>query len=135
MYKLASLLASSFFLFTLWVIYIANTGGSSIFFRISNSIPYGDKLGHFILFGCFTLLLNFAFKFKKTIFYSSNIMLGTLCVIVFALGEEITQAFIPRREFDFIDLGSDALGIALFNYLSLRASEGFRFYKFAIKRR
>ncbi len=123
MYKLAGLLASSFFVFTLWVIYLANTGGTSVFFNISNATPYGDKIGHFILFGCFTLLLNFAFKFKALKISSNTIMAGTASVILFALGEEISQAFIPSREFDLKDLASDAVGISLFNYLSFRISK------------
>ncbi len=123
MYRIAAFAASSFFLFTIWVIYLANTGGSSVFFNISNSTPYGDKIGHLILFGSFTFLLNFALKFRRFTLFSKSILTGTVCIVLFALGEEISQAFIATREFDLIDLASDAVGIGFFNFLSERLSK------------
>lgn len=64
MHKLTITLSSCFFLFIIWIIYLANTGQQSIFFDLVRLIPYGDKVGHFGLFGMLTLLANFASKFK-----------------------------------------------------------------------
>lgn len=48
--------------FILWILYLANTGGQSIFFEWVNAVPYGDKLGHFGLFGMLAIFMNYACK-------------------------------------------------------------------------
>jgi len=47
-----------------------------------------------------------------------NIYYGSVFVAIFVIAEEITQAFIPSRTFDFIDLASDAVGIGIASYLA-----------------
>jgi hypothetical protein len=113
MYKLISLLAAAFFCFILWIIYLANTGGHSVFFDFIRSLPYGDKLGHFCLFGLLTLILVVGSKFCSFRLGRIRIYYGVLAVTVFVVGEELSQAFIPTRTFDLIDLAADALGISL----------------------
>lgn len=112
------IIAISFFSFILWVIYLANTGQNSVFFRFIASIPYGDKLGHFCLFGGLTLVANFAFKLKTRKVASFEIFLGSLLVFCFVVIEEFSQYFIPNRNFDFIDLSADFIGIAFFTLLT-----------------
>lgn len=58
------LMTTLFFIFILWILFLANTGQNSVFFTFITKIPYGDKLGHFCLFGLLTLMANFAFKLK-----------------------------------------------------------------------
>ncbi len=65
MYKFITAIAAGFFLFILWIIYLANTGGSNVFFDIIKHIPYGDKLGHFVLFGFLTLVTIAGSKFRS----------------------------------------------------------------------
>ncbi|WP_226410779.1 hypothetical protein [Shewanella glacialimarina] len=50
-YFLATITMAIFLGFIIWVIYLANTGGSSIFFDIVKHIPYGDKVGHCFYLG------------------------------------------------------------------------------------
>ncbi|KGJ96014.1 VanZ family protein [Colwellia psychrerythraea] len=108
----------AFFCFILWVIYLANTGQHSIFFQIIAGMPYGDKLGHFCLFGVLTLATNLAFKFKSFNFYSMQLFLGTILVFSFVVIEEFSQYFIPNRSFDLIDLSADFIGIAFFTFVT-----------------
>ncbi len=63
MSRAVSLITLSYGLFIGWVIYLANTGQSSIFFQLVRVIPYGDKLGHLFLFGFLILGLNVAFDY------------------------------------------------------------------------
>lgn len=112
------LCAVMFFCFILWIIYLANTGQNSIFFQFVASIPYGDKLGHFCLFGVLTLATNLAFKFKSFSFYSMEVFLGTILVLSFVVIEEFSQYFIPNRSFDLIDLTADFVGIVFFNIMT-----------------
>ncbi|MCK5898357.1 MAG: VanZ family protein [Methylococcales bacterium] len=118
MYKLALLAAIAFFSFIVWVIYMANTGGSSIFFDFIKTIPYGDKLGHIGLFGVLTLIVNVGFKYHSFRLISLNFYSGTVIVSVFVILEEASQFFIPKRTFDLYDLLSDATGIVIFTGLA-----------------
>ncbi|PKI16019.1 VanZ family protein [Colwellia sp. 12G3] len=112
---LIPLCAVVFFCFIVWVIYLANTGQSSVFFQFVARIPYGDKLGHFCLFGLLTLATNVAFKFKSFKLYSKELFLGTALVFIFVVIEECSQYFIPNRTFDLMDLSADFIGILFFN--------------------
>jgi polysaccharide biosynthesis protein VpsQ len=111
MYRVTSTLAFCFFLFILWIIYLANTGSSSIFFNFVRSIPYGDKWGHVGLFGFLTLLAIVGSKFRSFSCGRLNIYYGAAVVFLFALVEELSQAFIPSRTFDFVDLVANSIGI------------------------
>lgn len=118
MHKLTKYLAVIFFIFILWIIYLANTGKQSIFFDLVDATPYGDKIGHFFLFGILTLFLNVATRLKAYKIWNFNFYSGTSLVISFVVLEELSQAFITTRNFDFTDLFSDLLGIFVFTYCS-----------------
>lgn len=108
----------SFLAFILWVIYLANTGSNNLLFDWVRTIPNGDKWGHCLLFGLLTLLLNLAFKLKVMQIGKLALYWGTVLVAVFVVAEELSQAFIPSRTFDWRDLFADAIGIASFTLIS-----------------
>lgn len=114
---LVSLCAFSFFVFILYIIYLADTNKSSIFFDFVKSIPYGDKLGHIGLFGLLTFLVSWALKFKAVTFKKVKIYYGAILVFSFAFLEELSQAFYPNRTLDIYDLFADIIGIVLFSIL------------------
>ena len=120
MHKLVLLLTISFFVFILWVIYMANTGQSSLFFGLVKALPYGDKIGHVFLFGFLTLGANVATKFKVVKIRNINVLLGTAVVTLFVLIEEFSQHFSATRTFDIQDLMADAVGIIIFTVISLK---------------
>ncbi|NRD23420.1 VanZ family protein [Winogradskyella litoriviva] len=114
-----------FLLFIIWIIFSANTGGNNIFFEFVNWLPFGDKIGHFFLFGCLTLGVNFAFNFKKFTFWEV-LPLGTFLVSVFVLIEELSQGFLPNRTLDVADLLADGLGIVSFTFIgNVLSKKGF----------
>ncbi|MCC5900796.1 MAG: VanZ family protein [Halomonas sp.] len=118
MHKFITALAVTSFIFIVWIIYLANTGGSSVFFDLVRSIPYGDKLGHFCLFGFLTLVVVAALRFRTITFGRFQVYCGAILVAVFALGEELSQALLPSRTFDFLDLTADALGILAASFVA-----------------
>jgi hypothetical protein len=118
MHKLISTISVAFLGFVAWIIYLANTAQHSIFFEFVASIPYGDKLGHFCLFGLLTLGANFAFKLKSFTLLSLKIYLGSSVVFVFVLVEELSQYFIPSRTLDATDLLADIVGIITFSLVT-----------------
>ncbi len=123
MYKLARTSTVLFFIFILWVISMANTGEDSVFFELVASMPYGDKLGHFCLFGLLTLGSNVAFKFNTISLGKFNIYKGTFFVIIFVVLEELSQGFISSRSMDVVDLLADSVGISVFTAVSYYLSK------------
>jgi VanZ family protein len=109
--------------FIAWIIYLANTAQHSVFFELIASIPYGDKLGHFCLFGLLTLGANFAFKLKSFPLFSVKIYLGAIIVFVMVVSEELSQYFIPNRTLDAADLLADILGIITFSIITTLLSK------------
>ncbi|GGP61920.1 VanZ family protein [Shewanella saliphila] len=116
--RLAIFISSGFFGFILWIIYLANTGGNSIFFDLIRHIPYGDKVGHMLLFGLLTYVANLALLSRHFSLGRIPLYYGAVLVSIFVLSEEISQGFIPSRTLDIVDLIADAVGITLFSYLS-----------------
>lgn len=111
MYKIISAIAISFFIFVLWILYLANTKGNSVFFDFVGAIPYGDKVGHVGLFGFLTFVVILGTRFKSFYWNKFRIYYGAFGVISFVIIEEFTQLFIASRTFDFIDLAADSIGI------------------------
>ncbi|ACJ29832.1 Conserved hypothetical protein [Shewanella piezotolerans WP3] len=113
MNKLISAIAAAFFSFILWIIYQANTGNQNLLFKMVGNIPFGDKLGHLVLFGALTLIVVVASQFKYFSLSGYNYYYGAVAVTLFVIIEELSQAFIPSRTFDLCDLLADMLGIVL----------------------
>ncbi|MEM6785589.1 MAG: VanZ family protein [Bacteroidota bacterium] len=118
MHRLLVALAAGFTGFIGWVIYIANTGQDSVVMDWARDLPYGDKLGHLVLFGLLALALNVAFRLRTVALGRVRAYLGTALVSAFVVVEELSQLFIATRTFDLVDLLADTVGIALATLLS-----------------
>ena len=116
--KIAIFIALACFSFILWIIYLADTGSSSIFFKLARRVPYGDKFGHIFLFGILTITFNFASKFKSYSLGKFNLYFGTTAVTIFVILEELSQGLFPTRVLDLADLTADFIGIIIFTYFS-----------------
>lgn len=117
MLKPISWLTLAFFAFILWIIYLADTGSSGLV-TLVHQVPYGDKLGHVLLYGLLTLLLNLTLKMHTLRWGRLRLLFGTFAVSLFALLEELSQAWLPYRTLDVQDLVADAIGIGGFTLLS-----------------
>lgn len=118
MRRLASTATTMFFLFILWVIYMANVGASTVFFDLVKVVPLGDKIGHVVLFGVLTLGLNISLNYRTCPGGNTGLLLGSCLVFAFAIIEELTQQLCTTRTFDVADLMADAAGIMLFSLIS-----------------
>ena len=65
-----------------------------------------DKANHFIAFFILYILLSLAHL-------SMSLQSKLYILLAFAVQIEIVQAFLPHREFSFLDIFADAVGIAL----------------------
>ena len=90
--------------------------------------PYGDKVGHFLLFGLFSLVVNLSmYESKLTAAASPDIapeykrttILTSLIIAIFAGMEELSQIWFPSRTASIYDLLASCQGISLFTWLFL----------------
>ena len=95
------------------VIACADTGRMRGFLGWVNSLPFGDKAGHFVLIGTMAHLLNYALRFKVLSVGRMAPQLGGLLVLAVITVEECSQIWIPGRTFDVGDLVANSLGVAL----------------------
>jgi VanZ family protein len=109
-----------FTLFILLIIILADLGRLGIL-ELVNRIPFGDKAGHFILYGILTLLLDVTL-IRALTKYSPRlivVVMGLLLALIIGL-EEYSQQFFADRTFDLVDLAFSYLGVACFSWLVLR---------------
>ncbi len=116
-------LALSFLTFIFWIIIQADLGHSIGFSKFVRHLPFGDKLGHFFLYGILAFLVNLALKNRKVAVFGHQILLGGLLVLIFAILEEFTQMALSTRDFELWDMFCDLAGIALFSWLALWVSK------------
>ncbi|HMR99723.1 MAG TPA: VanZ family protein [Anaerolineales bacterium] len=113
-------LAILFALFIVLIIVLADTGKLGVLGFI-NSIPYGDKVGHFLLFGILTLLLNLTFLHSLPHRDPKLVALSVGLTLALVIGaEEYSQQFFNSRTFSLLDLAFSYLGVILFSWVALR---------------
>ncbi|MGB0897986.1 MAG: VanZ family protein [Psychrobium sp.] len=118
-------LAICFFIFILWAIYVANTGQSNGLFNVVSTLPYGDKIGHFCLFGILTLFANLATRCRTFKMKKFSIYWGSFSVWIFVTIEELSQHFLPTRTLDIYDYIADLIGIIIFSCLAFLLNSRF----------
>ena len=116
----------SFFVFILYIIFLADSAEYNFAFEIVGHISYGDKIAHALLYGVMALALNYGLGFKsyavmiKCHYTRGSMMvqlqLGSVAVFIFAFLEELSQYYIPSRTFDMGDLLADLIGIVIFSF-------------------
>ncbi len=102
------------------IVFLADHREFQFIFAWIRAIPGGDKVGHFLLMGGLSFVVNYALRCRKFTVGHRSFLLGSIIVAVMVTIEEFTQLFIRYRTFDLIDLASDFLGIWLFGKLALR---------------
>jgi VanZ family protein len=105
------------------IVFLADRKESQFLFRFVRGTPYGDKAGHFILMGLFSLTLNLALSCKMVRLWKLNLLMGSLIVALVVTLEEFSQLFIRYRSFDPVDLLFDYAGIFLFGQLACYLSK------------
>jgi polysaccharide biosynthesis protein VpsQ len=109
-----------FLTFIIWIIILADMNKTNLIMDIGHAIPWGDKIGHFSLFGIMALLLNIAIEFKQIKVSVRRFHLGSVIVFSFAVLEEFTQLLFSTRTFDLVDMLFDLLGIGLLSSVAFR---------------
>ena len=114
------LLTILFAAFILLIILLADTGNLG-FLAIVYRIPYADKLGHFLLYGILTLLINLtlfrSLPDRKRI--RSAMLSGLILILLIGL-EEFSQRSFSSRTFGLDDLSASYLGVIFFSWLAIK---------------
>lgn len=106
-----------FILFMVVIIFFADRGVVPNPIKIMYNYAWGDKLGHFILMGTLTFLVNLSCSARRIQLFSKSVLLGSLLVSIAVIFEELSQLFIPSRSFSGLDLSFDFLGIVCASWL------------------
>ena len=112
-----------FTLFIIFIIVLADNGQLGIL-KIINQLPYGDKAGHFILYGILTLLIDLTLF--RSLPLQSPERVTVICGLILALLigiEELSQQFFASRTVSFQDLFAGYLGLIFFSWLALRMNK------------
>jgi VanZ family protein len=109
-----------FVLFIILMIALADTGNLGIL-KLVNRLPYGDKAGHFILYGLLTLLIDLT-VFRSTPLRNPKLvaMISGLVLALLIGLEEFSQQYFAERTFSVRDLIASYLGVIFFSWLALR---------------
>jgi len=122
-------LAAAFAVFLALIIGLADTASLGVLHGVYDW-PYGDKLGHFTLYGTLALLIGLALLQRRPDRRpSGQLLTGYLIMILLVTLEELSQAWIPTRSPDPFDLTASYLGVfagALAAIGLRRASDGGR---------
>jgi glycopeptide antibiotics resistance protein len=108
-----------FVAFLAGLVYLADTGHLHRLYVLAQWIPWGDKLGHLVLFGILSFLVNLLFHASKARLGPFTVLKGSALVAVVVTLEECSQLLFPSRTFDLGDLAADFIGIWLAGRLAL----------------
>lgn len=110
-----------FTLFIILIIVLADMGNLGVL-AIVYHIPFADKLGHFILYGILTLLINLtlfrSMPNRKRV--SLAILSGLILILLIGI-EEFSQQRFANRTFSLEDLSASYAGVLFFSWLAVRA--------------
>ncbi len=102
------------------IILLADSGRGGWLFSLVRPIPEGDKVGHFILFGVLGFLANLALRDARVSLWGQGVRKGSLVVAIAITLEECSQAMLPSRTFDVMDLAAGVLGVWAFGWVATR---------------
>jgi hypothetical protein len=110
----AHLVLAAFGLFLLSLILLADSGRGQELFLLAGRIPAGDKVGHLVLFGFLSFLVNLIAGAVTTRLFGRTVLKWSAMLLAGATLEECSQLFFRSRSFDLLDLVAGAVGIWLF---------------------
>ncbi len=114
-------LAILFSLLIILIIVLADMGSLPQFLQVWNDFPYGDKAGHFILYGILALLLNLALFRARPDQSPKRIAVKCGLILALLIGlEEFSQQYFADRTFDLIDLTFSYLGVFFFSWAAIK---------------
>ena len=98
---------------------LADCGRGSRLFQLAQLVPLGDKLGHLVLFGTLSFLVNVIQGGARLRVFAWPMLKGSAMILPLVTLEECSQVLLRSRSFDLLDLAADCAGIWLFGRVAL----------------
>lgn len=117
-------LAIGFSIFILAVIVLADTSLLPGMIRGLYDFPNGDKLGHFVLYGILSLLLNLAFTARPGVNLPRTLWTVSLILSILIGLEEWSQSLFSSRTMDIVDLLASYAGVTAAGLAAWQARRG-----------
>ncbi|MFZ5855945.1 MAG: VanZ family protein [Chloroflexota bacterium] len=112
------ILTAFFALFIILVIVLADIDRLGVL-EVLYRFPYGDKVGHFILYGILTLLVNLtALRSSRFSDPKRAALTATLILALLVAAEEFSQRYFANRTFSISDLLFGYAGMLLGMWLA-----------------
>ena len=112
------ILTALFALFIILVIVLADIDRLGVL-EVLYRFPYGDKVGHFILYGILTLLVNLtALRSSRFSDPKRAALTWTLVLALLVAAEEFSQRYFANRTFSLSDLAFGYAGMSLGMWLA-----------------
>lgn len=89
--------------------------------HVITSLPFGDKVAHFSMFGLLGFFVARVFPTPSLPGTGGRVPAVVALAFLLTALEELSQAWIPWRHCDPFDLLADGAGMALFTWLAARA--------------
>ena len=102
------------------IVILADLGIGAWVFAAAAWLPFGDKLGHMILAGILSFLLNSALRCRVTSLACVKILTGSLIAYLLVLMEEVSQFWMTTRNVDICDVLCAIAGVYLFGIFASR---------------
>lgn len=118
MKRAAWLITAVFVLALILIISLADLGQMPAFITWLYAYPGGDKLGHFILMGLLSALLNLSLGCRRLHLGQFSVLVGSLAAALVVTLEEISQTAFASRSFSLVDLGFSWLGSWVFGLIT-----------------
>lgn len=110
-----------FFAFIVGIIILADMDEIPPYIRALYDFPYGDKLGHFLLYGLLNFFVTLTFLRALPNRTSVRVALSVGLILAAAVAaEEFSQQFFSARTFDLIDLSASYLGLLVGGWIATR---------------
>jgi polysaccharide biosynthesis protein VpsQ len=109
-----------FGLFIILIIILADTRHLGYLGRVYD-FPNGDKVGHFVLFGVLSFVVNLSVFEARPLTDKKRLAVITSLLLALFIGlEEYSQRFFPARTADIFDFLASCAGVTLFAWLAYR---------------
>src|SRR5688572_20320034 len=100
----AKIVLVAFVAFLIALVALADSGHGRQLFLLAAKVPAGDKIGHFLLFGTLSFLVNLILRGAEFRLWTIAFRKGSAIVASIVTVEEFSQLFFRSRSFDLGDL-------------------------------
>lgn len=114
------LLASAYAAVIVLIVIAADNGRLGGIMALLHNPPGADKLAHLLLVGGLAFAINAATRCRPLPVCGRDWLPGTVVCLPLSILEEVTQIHIPTRNFDFLDMLMNVVGVLLIGPLARR---------------